>query len=382
MSLPIDDLPSNSESGLFVRDLGVSAANVPCRWAWHNTHITKRIADEQRITAGVTRIKTSPKTGRTRKRTALPRPSLIDKISNLHLLLRVPSFARWPLKVHFFCEDVYKAWERWSERVDGKIRGDIQILLDVKQPLEAVVHSDTPLSMQAKGKQKLEAVGKGGIEGLDTGYGNLTGHVEKSIFLLGEDESIMCAVCSDTIGPSTAMALVCPSEDCKAVFHMSCLAMRFLVEESGLGPIMPTLGRCPTCRVELRWIDLVKEMSLRANGGKEVAQLMKKPSERKAKASNLRKANSFQELGEKLKDGDDDREEGFVEDSMHAGAAADDALPDDWYYQGDDDDMMSVTSAASGFSDSVDAASPIRAAASRLGVVIEDSEGDDAESLI
>ena len=49
----------------------------------------------------------------------------------------------------------------------------------------------------------------------------------------------------------------------------------------------------------------------------------------------------------------------------------------------DDNDMMSVTSATSGFWDSMDTASPskVPVAAPRLKVVIEDSERDDADVL-
>lgn len=272
-------------------------------------------------------------------------------------------------------------WQRWSERVDGEIRGGIKIFLDVKQVVRTIDGGEIPMRTQAKGKLKREAIGNGGIEGLNVGYSESKCHVEKSIFLLGGDEVTRCAVCSEIIGPSAALALVCPAENCKAVSHMSCLAPSFLVDEGGRSAIVPTSGKCPKCRSELQWVDLVKEMSLRANGEKEVAQLMKKPRERKAKVPKSSKAKSSHSKQDKFDEEDDDQAESSVEDAFHAGTIEDDALPDDWYYQGDEDDM---TSAASGFSDGVEAASPKIAAslaAPKSGVVVEDSEWDEKDLL-
>lgn len=175
-------------------------------------------------------------------------------------------------------------WQRWTGRVDGEIRSGIKIFLDAKQLVEVIDDGEIPMSTQAKGKRKREAIGKGGIEGLDVGYSELKDHVEKSIFLLAEDEVINCSICSEIIGSDTKMALVCPSDGCKAASHMSCLATRFMKDEGQHDSIMPTSGRCPRCKSELQWVDLVKEMSLRTNGEKEVAQLMKKPQEWNTKA--------------------------------------------------------------------------------------------------
>ncbi len=275
-------------------------------------------------------------------------------------------------------------WQIWADRVDGEIRGGIKVLLNVKQPIEAIDDGEIPMSAQAKGKRKRQAIGRGGIEGLDVGYSELKGHVEKSIFLLGEDEQIKCSVCSENVSHKTTMALVCPREGCKAASHIRCLAAAFLEDRGQIDFILPTSGTCPGCRAELQWVDLVKELSLRANGEKEVAQLMKKPKERKTRLPKNGKAMPFLARENKLDDEDDlASEDDLAEDALHAGAAVDDALPNDWYYQDDDDDVMSVTSPTSGFSDGIDSTSPIKASSAppRLGVVIEDSEGDEAEIL-
>ncbi|CAF9914147.1 MAG: Slx4p interacting protein [Alectoria fallacina] len=306
------------------------------RWAWHNTHITRRIADEQRITIRRIEVRISPKTGRTRKRPARPRTSLKDKLLNLHLLIRVPSFSRWPLQVRFFCDDVYQAWQRWIERVDGSIRGGIKVLLDLKQPEEVVHDDDLPLNIQAN----REALGKGGIQGLDFGYSKLKDHVEKSIFFLAEDEAQKCVLCAKSLGPQTAMALLCPQEGCRTASHMICLATKFIEEEgTGVG-VTPISGRCPGCKEELQWIDLIKELSLRARGEKEVAQMMKKPKERKTKNSNARNATASQlEARTTLEENAADPDRHLME----AVDASNKILPNVWQRQDDDDDMSITT---------------------------------------
>ena len=351
--------------------------------------MTKKIADEQRITMPQKRTRASPKSRKLRTKIIRPWTSLTEKISNLHLLLRVPGFARWPLQVRFFCEDVHQKWQRWNESVDASIRSSIKIILDVEQQGEALEYEETPVSTQAKAKRKRDAFGKGGIGGLDVGYEALKGHLDKSIFLLAEDEVKKCAVCSKDMVLAAKMMLVCPQGGCRAAFHMACLAAEFLKDEGTGGPIVPTSGRCPGCKAELQWVDLVKEMSLRARGEKEVAQLMKKPRERKAKVPKMSKSAAATMLAPAETDHSEDASETEADEDIGGevattAGAEDNPLPDDWHFQGnDEDDMNSVTSAASGFSHSMDVANPSKTsvAAPRFKTMIEDSDWDEAELL-
>ena len=189
-------------------------------------------------------------------------------------------------------------------------------MLDFKQP-EEVVH--------------------GGIQGLDFGYSKLKDHVEKSIFFLTEDEARKCALCAKNLSPQTAMALLCPQEGCRTASHMICLATKFIEEEgTGVG-VTPISGRCPGCKEDLKWIDLIKELSLRARGEKEVAQMMKKPKERKTKYSNAKNATASQLEARTV------LEENAADPHKHLMEAVDapnEILPDVWQRQDDDDDDM------------------------------------------
>lgn len=327
-----------------------------------------------------TKVNGSPKTTRTRRRPARPRATLTGIISNLHLLLRVPGFNRWPLEVRFFCKDVYDVWVRWSERVDGQIQSGIKILLDVKQPEESSVTEEVPPSAQIKSTRKPKAIGTGGVDGVDVGYSKLKEYLEKSLLLLAEGKSNTCAVCAKEVGVRNAMVLVCSHKNCSSVFHLTCLAQRFLNAEKQEGLIFPTSGTCPQCGLELQWIDLVKEMSLRIRGERDVARLMKKPKVRKTKTSKGN--NKISPVAVEGTENDSEREQDSANNDSDAANDFEEALPSDWQQEENEDDRMSMTSAVSD-SSYLDAPSPTgsKFPQSRLGIVIEDSDWDDAEVL-
>ena len=343
-------------------------------WAWHNAHITKKIAEEQRLTHPVTKTKRSKKPGQVTKRLGRPRTTLPQELSNLHLLLRVPGFTRWPLQVRFFCNDVYQAWQCLIERVGASLRGDLKVVLDIKQPEQLEEVQDVPLSTHAKGKRKREKLGKGGVEGLDVSYGGLKSYVEKSISLLTEGERIHCGICHEAMAPTAKMVLVCPHENCRMASHLDCLSHKFLSDSKKTMAVVPISGNCPGCNAELRWIDLVKEMSLRIRGEKEVGRLTKTSRARRPKTSKTTFSVASEVDTRDL--GAEDNEEDDGIDPM--AAETDDSLPDGWHYQ-EDDDLMSVASASSGISDDIETPSLSKPALKvpRLRVVIEDSEGDD-----
>jgi structure-specific endonuclease subunit SLX1 len=271
-------------------------------WAWQNTHLTKRIPPELRITSIPSQRTKTSKSGKVRKRPGRPRTSLVDKLSNLHLLLRVDSFSRWPLEVRFFAEDVYKVWQRWVERDGGKLREGIPVTLDTGteiKGLEPVMEEGEqdiiPPSGQEqivqKRKLKLDDVGSLGLRSLipSFGYGGHKDHVEKSLAMLDDIEGAPCAVCSGVIRAKDEHVATCPGEGCMATSHLSCLSSHFLKsEESRRGneesQLIPTEGNCPSCKSELRWVDIMKELSLRTYGAKEIAKLTKVKKAKKVKA--------------------------------------------------------------------------------------------------
>ncbi|KAH0541748.1 hypothetical protein FGG08_003770 [Glutinoglossum americanum] len=365
-------------------------------WAWQNAHLTRKIPTPQRLTTAET-SQTSLRSGRTRRRPVRPRVCLTDRLGNLHLLLRVQSFIRWPLEVRFFSEDVHQIWLRWTEREVEKLRDGIKIILDLKRELPGVVEEADaiPPSSQIPGRRAKKAkLGNGGIEGLDVGFGPLKQHAEKSIRLLSECKALECAVCHGEMDQQRDLVATCSTEDCMATSHLTCLSRHFLTSEGEKRLLLPTQGTCPGCLARLRWADIIKELTLRVRGRKDLEKLLKKPQRRPGKKSNSGNKDiiSLADVGE---DGDSESEDSTIEDredevpGLRASDGAGELFPYHEYFyidDGDDDDLMSVASAASESSEAIPpdlhATSVQRDKDGKgLDIVIGDSDWDDAEVL-
>ena len=201
--------------------------------------------------------------------------SLTDKLSNLHTLLRVRSFERWPLNVQFFSDDVFRVWSKLGDSQPSQLRDGIQVAhqsLVVASASAANAASNAPPS----------AVGIGAV---DVTYASWKPHFEKSHSLLSSNAHLACVVCKEALRPAMTLAVVCPHNGCETVAHLSCMSDSFLAQESNAAAIVPTTGKCLGCNQKLNWQDLVKDLSLRLRGQKETEMLMKKQRRRKAKGT-------------------------------------------------------------------------------------------------
>lgn len=314
----------------------------------------------------------------------------MDKLSNLHLLLRIPSFARWPLSVRFFYEDVHQAWQKWSGSWEGDIRKGIKIIVDPWHPMslnpETNIAENSLNKRNGKEENQVDA-SKGGVGGIDPSYASLKLHLEKSLFLLAESETNRCSICTEKIQVSVATTVVCPKDDCRTASHLTCLSKKFLAEEGQAELLVPIDGHCPGCHANIQWVDLVKELTLRMRGGKEVTKLMRKPRQRKTKAPRTKAVSSEMvdestdnEGGEDLDCVTFDEE---VDALRLAGIVDEPLLHEAWNYNDEDDDMMSVTSIGSNASliSRLENPREMKELAPRMEIVIEDSDWDGAEVL-
>ena len=317
--------------------------------------------------------------------------TLTDKIANLHLLLCVDSFKRWPLVVTFFCEDVYRVWRTWSERVQASIGDGLQVVLDLGGAAAPAERESAEETHEQPGGRP----DRGGIECIEVGYAGLKGHLQKSMRVLANSEHLTCAICRRPTTDTTGLIATCTAEACEAVSHLKCLSDHFLSKEMGedVGPVLPRAGTCPTCERPTQWIDIVKELSLRTRGHREVEKLMKKPRTKKYKGTTAPRSEP-----DTVDDEDREQNNGLVPYAALNGSDA--SLPDilaglssatdDWRYvdeddNDDDDGRLSVISATTEGShisicDSV-AANTKAKNDGRLEIVIEDSESDGAEVL-
>ncbi|KAL8737259.1 MAG: hypothetical protein Q9181_001845 [Wetmoreana brouardii] len=308
-----------------------------------HSHITKRIAEDERID----------------KPTERKNPDLTLKrgLTNLHLLLRVPSFNRWPLAVRFFYGEVYEAWVRHSREASGPLPDRLQ----VHRPPSA-----------------------GGLGGLDVTYSALQPHVEKSMTLHAEREGKICCVCMDSLDPLNSTVLTCPSHGCQALSHMACLAGRRSEGDQGGNNLVPIHIRCPHCNEVHQWVDLVKELSIRLRANKGSVQLTKAPQARKskvAKASKSSDASKAENGRTGTTESIEGSESGMTVADLLIMETEDAPLSDGWLELGEDDDNASLTSIETGTSSRRGSPVDFSKRQPKLETVIEDSEWDSAEVL-
>ncbi|MCJ1385413.1 Slx4p interacting protein [Xylographa soralifera] len=308
--------------------------------------------------------------------------SLGDKLSNLHLLLQVPSFARWPLEVHFLSNDVYRRWARCSENATTELQSGTGISLNFQG---REIERAPPLNIRASEQSKAGDYCKEGIEALDPSYASYKTHLDKSLFMLVDVELVHCVVCGDGMHTPNIMALVCPNDECRAAFHVTCLASTFLRKESQQN-ILPVYGNCPSCKLQLQWTRLITELSLRIRGSKEIVRLEKKPRKHKTKKPNDRNASNLSSMVEYDTDNDmNGLDQQDADRELSIADIVDEPLIDEAQYcsLSDMDDTISVSSMVSDTSQFSGLRSPAKSnlPLSRLDTVIEDSDWDAAEVL-
>lgn len=200
-----------------------------------------------------------------------PHLSLVSILSNLHLLLRVPSFARWPLRLHFFAPEAHSAWEKWCKTANEPMREGLQVVTDFGPP-----QTDTDTVTEAR-KSPAKS-GAWGIHALPLDYAPVRDYVAKGQSIFSFEREGRCVVCSEHQNPGNGLYAVCTNEGCEGVGHLSCWSRHLLAEEMGASHevILPRQGHCPKCGGEVKWEDLMKELTLRVRGHKEVEKLLKK----------------------------------------------------------------------------------------------------------
>lgn len=225
---------------------------------------------------------------------------------------------------------------------------------------------------------------KHGIASLTLTYAPQKRHVEKSRAIIDSEFEGTCAICGHSIGHNRGIYAVCPHPGCESVSHLTCLSKSFLEAESrepirsrgssntedGLA-LIPLEGRCKDCGGTIKWIDVVKEATLRIRGAKEVERLLKEPKKKASKVPTPRKRKPIYENASTSTQASSDTDELKDDnDSLDELDELEDGNPQD---EGGDD--LDVTEDEARFY----AASRSDVAAGKW-FVIDDSDDDDTTS--
>lgn len=245
-------------------------------WAWQNTHATRHIdrhLRDARAANSQGAAKAAAGSSSPRKRRARPPMSLQARLKNLYHLLGVRSFERWPLQIRFFSTDVFEVWRKCTAGLTAGISDDLAVRLTPTQ-------IPAPVNGTSAGDVVYEVPEV--IREIPVAYEDCKTQLEASTELLGDGTTHHCAICQQTSRTSTSLLVLCLNQDCQGVFHMSCLAARFLKEEGNKDALIPSKGSCPKCHTSMQWSTIVKELSVRARGQTELELLFKKRRRKKA----------------------------------------------------------------------------------------------------
>lgn len=187
-----------------------------------------------------------------------PVHSVKSIMSNIHLLTGVPSFARWPLNVHFLAREAYTAWQSRIQATQAPCRDGLQILTDFTQGRDVGGASSAV----------------GGIHALPLDYSPLTEYVMKANEVVTFEQEGKCIHCAEELESGRGLHGMCPNSECKAMGHLDCWSKHALSGEDTMH-IIPDRCSCPACGGPVRWGDMVKELSLRVRGSKDVQKLAK-----------------------------------------------------------------------------------------------------------
>jgi structure-specific endonuclease subunit SLX1 len=293
----------------------------------------------------------------------------------LHLLLRSPSFSRWPLEIRFFSKTVHNAWVRWTKAAPDPIPDTIRIIKDFSEGTGK--GSDVEDAEAGTANAKIYRR----MAYLPVDYDIKKSHVEKAKDIIDFEREGSCNICKKDLKHDGGLYTVCPGTGCETVTHMACLSKHFIAEQDQ-DELVPISGKCPSCDIELIWVELVKELTLRMRGQKEVQNLLKVKRVKKGKASELSQTVANSSDMEQESDDDLDIDEDI--DMKDFATQSKEAPPGDSWHIANETDASDAESVASTSSLSKKKKpSPTRKSrpAPARRQIVEDSDWDEAEIL-
>ncbi|GAD92142.1 hypothetical protein PVAR5_0729 [Paecilomyces variotii No. 5] len=336
------------EMVLFVEGFMSRTGALQFEWSWQHTVKCRHVDSEARAAThaqtGARKSKGQPKT----------RTSLASHLGDLHVLLRSTYFRTWPLKVRFFSNDVYRVWQGWSDRVDGLIPDNMEII-----------------SPQHCGSIR-------SAEAVDSSYNSMRSYLEKAKTVLDDSQNIHCGLCKELLQLKDQMIVVCPTPSCRSTSHLLCLSSRFLRGSGEADQMVPSEGTCVACEETVQWPMLMRELTLRTRGEYD-KQPRKKRTKKPAKQGNSgagshigpgpnKQRHSVPPVDDPMSSNGD----GYEEDLYGEYDQDDEPLDDSWI------DTLDVDSdsEANGQPENQSKAAP-----TRVEIVIEDSECDELEII-
>ena len=130
-----------------------------------------------------------------------------------------------------------------------------------------------------------------GVHALPLDYTPMKEYVAKGHNVFSFEREGDCVICGDHLAPNGGLHVICSNDGCEAVGHLDCWS-RHMLQGQDEETLLPMTGSCPKCGGEVRWEDMMKELTLRVRGQKDVEKLLKTKKRTKAKTSDKAKPKS------------------------------------------------------------------------------------------
>lgn len=215
----------------------------------------------------------------------------------------MPSFARWPLTLRLFDKEIYVRWARYlaSDGVEP-LRATLDVVTDFKPAAVFEAEAKSKEAARRRLVDDMDEDGEGeepeeepkdptwGVHALPLDYAPLAPYLEKGQNVTTFEREGNCVVCLQHLEHDKGLYAICPNGECEGVGHLDCWS-RHLLHQQGDddGAVLPVDGRCPKCSSVVKWGDMMREMTLRVRGQKEVEKVLKK--RRRAAGVTKSKAN-------------------------------------------------------------------------------------------
>lgn len=205
--------------------------------------------------------------------------------------------------------DVYSAWKKWCATANERLRSSLPVVTDFE--CDAVLRTveteaTAAITEAASADESVEAdkeeqegmVEPWGIHALPLDYEPIKEYVAKSHEIFEFEREGDCVVCHGALEVGNGLHAVCTNAGCEGVGHLECWSKHLLTSDNPQSgsemSVLPIQGNCPKCGSEVQWVDMMKELTLRMRGGKEVDKLLKVKRKRvvKPKGSTTSKAKA------------------------------------------------------------------------------------------
>jgi structure-specific endonuclease subunit SLX1 len=181
--------------------------------------------------------------------------------------------------LHFFNADVYKVWEKTRATAKEPLRSHLPVITDFEPST-----TTTAPAVDAEGEEDGPKLPSWGIHALPVDYVPMKDYVSKGREVFRFEREGHCVVCKEYMPPGEGVYALCANDGCEGVGHLSCWSRHMIPPREWQDNLIPVDGRCPKCSGEIHWADMMRELTLRTRGSKEVDKLLKKKRVPKTKA--------------------------------------------------------------------------------------------------